>query len=113
VKQLKLALIIAISNLILSAYYLFVGLKLSAMYFQFNAETPNPVFNKYFIGFIVLAILSFAYSYFLKRRVKRELDVSQNIYNLILLILSSPTIYLLFATIYALIIPYLIIPLIL
>ncbi len=110
-RQVRLALIITVSNLLLSAYYLFVGFRLSAMFPQFNAETPNPVFNKYFIGFLFLAVLSFAYSYFLKRRGKGGLDVSQNIYNLILLILSSPIIYLAVRQIYSLIIIYIIIPL--
>ena len=110
-RQVKLALIIAITNLLLGVYYLFVGFRLSVLFSQFNAEAPNPIFNKYLIGFLVLAMLSFSYWYFLKRKEKRELGVSKNVYNLILLILSGPVIYLAMTQIYSLVVIYIIIPL--
>ena len=111
VRQVKLALMIAVSNLLLCAYYLFVGFRLSRLFTQFDAETPNPIFNKYFLGFLILTLLSFAYWNFLKRRVKKGLEINLKNYNLILLFLSAPIIYLIATQIHSLVKVYVIVPL--
>lgn len=111
-RRIKLVLIIAVSNLILSAYYLFVGLRLSALYSQFNVEKPSPIFgNKYFLFFLIYTLFSFIYWYSLRRRVKKSLEVNLKIHNLIVLFLASPIIYLAVLEIYTLIVLYVIIPL--
>ena len=111
-KQVKLALIIAISNLLLSAYYLFVGFRLSALFSEFNAETPNPIFNIYFLGFLLLTSLSFIYWHYLRRSVKRGLFENKKTYYLIPLLLSGPIIYLAIMQIYSLMVIYMIVPII-
>ncbi|OGM10983.1 hypothetical protein A2Z22_03895 [Candidatus Woesebacteria bacterium RBG_16_34_12] len=111
VRQIKLTLIIAITNLILSVYYLFIGLRLSALYSQFNVATPNPFLNnKYFLIFVIFTLLSFVYWYFLRNKVNKGIGVNIKIYNLILLFLTSPIIYLAFTFIYSLIIIHIIVP---
>jgi len=111
VRQVKLALIIAILNFLLSVYYLIVGFKLSALFLEFNARAPNPIFNKYFLGYLLVAILTFVYWYYLKRSIKRGLRVNKKIFNLILLLLAAPIIYIVVTEIYSLIIIYIVFPL--
>jgi hypothetical protein len=112
VGKLKLALIIVLTNLVLSAYYLFVGLRLSTLYSQFNAVTPNPVLdNKYFLIFVIFTLLSFACWYYLRNKAKKGVLVNTKIYNLILFVLASPIIYLAVTEIYSLVVIYIIIPL--
>lgn len=113
-KLVRLALIIAILNFLFSAYYLFVGLRLSALYSNFNVspETTNPVLNKYFLGFLILAIFSFAFWGYLKRRLNKGLVGYDKLISITLLLLASPFIYLTFQLIYSLITIYIIVPLI-
>ena len=110
-KQLKFTLIIAITYLLLSAYYLFVGLRLNVLLSQFDSETHDPGFNIFFMGFLILAILSFAYWDYLKRRLKKGLVGKVRFYNIVTLLLSSPIIFITFKLIYSLIVVYIFIPL--
>lgn len=110
-KQTKPPFIIAITNLLLSAYYLLVGFRLSALYSEFNAEAPNPVFNKYFLGFLILAVLGFAFWAYLKKRLKKGLEINKKLYYVVLLSLSIPAVYLAFQLVYSLIVIDIVIPL--
>jgi hypothetical protein len=111
IKQIRLTLALAFSNLLLSAHYLFVGYRLSPMYSQFSVEVPNPMLNKYFLGFLALSILSFIFWGYLKTKLNKGLEGNKKLYNIVLLFLMAPIIYLALTEVLSLIVIYIIVPL--
>lgn len=76
---------------------------------QFSVDIQNPMFNKYFIGFLFFSLLSFGYWIYLKRKESKDLLGSRRIHNIVLLFLGGPLIYLSVTEIYSLILVYFII----
>ena len=114
VKQARLALFIAITNLLLSAYYLLIAFRLSKIYSGLNLNVepkiPNPFFNRYFLCFLALTLLSFTLWTYIRRRLRQGLVVNNRFHNIVLILLGSPIIYLTVQLIYFLVIIYIIFP---
>jgi len=99
-KRARIVLFVAVSNLILSAYYLLVGLKLRGLYSELDANVPNPLFNKYFAIYLIFALLSFIYFYYLKTEEKQGRVVGKIGLVFALLFLAAPLIFLVLSTTY-------------
>jgi hypothetical protein len=99
-RRVKIVLFVAVSNLILSAYYLLVGLKLRGIYSELDANVPNPLFNKYFAIYLIFSLLSFIYGYYLQSEAKQGREIGKISHTMFLLFISAPLIFLVLSTTY-------------
>jgi len=97
----KIALIAATIHFLFSAFYLFVGFRLSELYSSANVEPPNPIFGNWlFLMFVAFTILDILLYLFIRNKQKQQQKFSLGI-PLAIILLIGPFLIFLATSIYA------------
>jgi len=102
-KSIKLLVTVGVINLLISLYYLIVGIRLSSLYSDFNVSHPNPILNNPpLLIFTIITITTFLAIAILKILSDKYITIHQSLIFFLVFFFSLPWLYLLLQLTYSL-----------